>query len=268
MNCLLKSDFRKLFKGKSFWVCSIIILVLAIGLTFLYHAVYNLMIENMGYLGMEDILAIGGTEMTTSLFATNAWSNAQRFFGDSDIVTLLSVAMVLFITAEYAAGTYKNSISRGFSRTKIYLSKFIVSLFIMFVLSFLYLVPSSITAGILYGNWGNASVQTVVTVILVNLLELIAFTAFLTMLSFMIKSTGGAIALTLVLINIVPTILEVFNIIFENSNLSQYWPPSLLVQTSTFIDNGKIWIPIVVSLVYLAVSLFLGLFTFNKKDIK
>lgn len=265
MSRLLKSDFRKLFKGKSFWVCSIIILLLGIGLTFLFHAAYDLLISNMG---MGEILAMSGASVNIPFLSANAWSVVQTFFGDSDIVTLLSIAMVLFITSEYTAGTYKNSISRGFSRTAVYLSKFIVSLFIMFVLSLLYLVPAGVTAGILYGDWGSASVQTVVTVILINLLELIAFTAFLTMLSFMIKSTGGAIALTLVLISIVPTILEIFNILFENSNLSQYWPPSLLTQTSTFMDNGKIWIPIVVSLVYLAASLFLGLFTFNKKDIK
>lgn len=270
MSCLLKSDFRKLFKGKSFWVCSIIILFLGIGITFLYHAVYDFMSNSMTYFGMSmnDVFAMSGVDADMSMFPSNSWSAVQQLFGDSDIVLLLCIAMVLFITTEYTAGTYKNSISRGFSRTAIYFSKLIVSLFIMIVLSFLYLVPSSFVAAILYGDWGHATIGTVITVILINILELISITSLLAMLSFVIKSTGGAIALTLVLITLIPNILEILNILFEDSNLSQYWPPSLLIQTSTFVADGTVWIPIVISLVYLAVSLFLGLFTFNKRDIK
>lgn len=270
MNRLLKSDFRKLFNGKSFWVCSVIILLLGIGMTFLFHAMYDYMNSLVPYFDMDDVLAMSGTEADSAIgaFPTNAWGIVKTFFGDSDIILLLCIVMVLFITAEYTAGTYKNSISRGFSRTAIYLSKSTVSLFIMLVLTILYIVPSSFVAAGLYGDWGNAEPGTIITLILINLLELVSITSLLTMLSFTIKSTGGAIALTLVLLTLIPTVLQMLDILFEDLNISQYWLPSALARTDTFILNGTVWIPIVISLVYLALSLCIGLFVFNKRDIK
>lgn len=271
MSSLIKADFKKFSKGKSLLVCSIIALAIGIGMTFLYHAVYDMMQSYLGGIDIDELFVITGTsDLSTALsdFPTDAWSTVQSLLGDTTVILLLCIVITLFITTEYSAGTYKNSIARGYSRTAIYFSKLIVSLVAMAILTILYVVPSVFISNALYGSWGNADIGTVITTILIDILGLISVTVFLTMLAFVIKTSGGAIALTLVLIALVPSVLEIVDIINKDLNLSQYWLPSTLSLTSNFISGNTIWIPITISLCYLVVSLIIGLFVFNKKDIK
>lgn len=269
MSSLIKADFKKLFKGKSFWICSLITLVLGIGLTFLYHAVYDMLASKLNDMGMSPMIAMmGGMSAILSDFPASTWATVQILFSDTTIILLLCIVMVLFITTEYTAGTYKNSIARGFSRTTIYFSKLIISLVVMLILTVLYIVPSAFTANALYESTESVEISTIITTIFIDVLELVSITILLTMLAFVLNSTGGAIALTLFLMAIVPTILEIVDILTEDLKLSQYWLPSTLSLTSSFISNNTTWIPVTISLCYLAASLSIGLLVFNKKDIK
>ena len=123
MSNLLKYDFYKLIRSKSFYICTILSLFISVLTVYLSGYFYN----GTGY---------------------NLFKPYDSLMGISDglvsSVLLIIIAIVIFIPSDFSFGTIKNMISSGASRVNIYLSKLIVSCAMVFS----YLLVNMIFCGI------------------------------------------------------------------------------------------------------------------------
>lgn len=109
MKNLLKFEFHKLFKQKSFYICTIIMLVLSF-----FSILLNKSLANNPELNMAMPMV-----MSSLLTAVNS----------SNFTMICGIFIALFVCTDYDQQTIKNVYSRGFSRSKVYFAKYIVCFF-------------------------------------------------------------------------------------------------------------------------------------------
>lgn len=129
MSGLLKSDFYKLSKMKSFPICLLIVVALTVGSVFIQDYSAQFLGEGIVYNGSNQLLS--------------------TFAGDCKI--FIAIVVSIFAASEFGFGTIKNTASRGFSRISIYFSKLVVSCFIALMIQLVYSIAYTGTATILWG---------------------------------------------------------------------------------------------------------------------
>lgn len=275
---LLKSDFYKLFRMKSFYVCCIVAAAIAT-ITILLQSSVNNMMEEVGAVMESQIVTL-----------ENVLYNILSPSGDWFILIIIAVS--LFITIEYNAGTLKNIAARGFKRENIFLSKMIVCVVEAIILALIFAVVSIIAAIILLGIPSNGFSDNfwgeIFTVYGVDILILIGYTSFVAMIAYLIRTNGGTIAITLCVHYLVPTIIMMFNaaalmstetgessveVMMSYStnpygDIAYYWIGTLSGTVIESCRNGTIYIPILAALAYIVVTSTLGMLIFKKRDIK
>ncbi len=220
MGKLLKFEFRKLFRQKSFYICGAVLVGLILLSAFTMNMLMQLsdgMMESGGVsIGVDESLSFSGLYMmATSL-------------GGSDLSIVLAIFIALFVCGDYVNGTLKNVIAKGYGRVTIYASKYIVSVIAAFVLSFLCLV-----SGFLSGTafWGVGDISTLggvgnyISVILLQLLGVIAYTSVFFLISVLLKKTGGSIAVGIVGPLVITMIISLIDTATSKKSfeLADYW---------------------------------------------
>lgn len=281
MQNLLKSDFYKLFKMKSFYVCAIIAAAMAAISMFI-----SLQLNNM----MQSMSDTMGDMMTSQMVTLkNILPTIISPTGDWFILVIIGVC--LFITIEYNAGTLKNIAARGFKREYIFLSKLIVCVVEAFIITLCFAVSCVIFGfaflGVPTGGFGDGYFTELFIIYGVDILILIGYVSFIAMVAYLIRTNGGTIAITLCAHYLVPVIITMFNVVTimndtSDSDLEKmmsytsnqygqaayYWIGTLGGAVSESYHNGTIYIPILVALAYIVVSCAIGMSVFKKRDIK
>lgn len=280
MQNLLKSDFYKLFKMKSFYVCAIIAAVMAAISMFISSQVNNMMQS------MTD--TVGGMMMASqTVTLKNILPTMISPMSDYFIIVIISVC--LFITIEYNAGTLKNIAARGFKREYIFLSKLIVCIVEAFIITICFAV-SCVIFGLIFlpvGDFGNGYFTELFIIYGVDILILIGYVSLIAMVAYIIRTNGGTIAITLCAHYLVPIIISMFNVVTiindtsgsdidkmmsytsnQYGQIAYYWIGTLGGTVSESYHNGTIYIPILVALAYIVVSCAIGMSVFKKRDIK
>lgn len=280
MQNLLKSDFYKLFRMKSFYVCGIIAAVMAAISMFISSQLNNMMQS------MTD--TVGGMMMASQMVTLKSILPTM-ISPLSDYFILVIIGVCLFITIEYNAGTLKNIAARGFKREYIFLSKLIVCIVEAFIITLCFAV-SCVIFGLIFlpvGNFGDGYFTELFTIYGVDILILIGYVSFIAMIAYLIRTNGGTIAITLCAHYLVPIIISMFNVVtiindasdsdldkmisYSNNQYGQvayYWIGTLGGTVSESYHNGTIYIPILVALAYIVVSSTIGMLVFKKRDIK
>lgn len=255
MSGLLKSDFYKLSKMKSFPICLFIELALAVGSIFILD--YSAQYYDMG-------IPYNSSNQLLSTFAGDS-----KFF--------IAIVVSIFAASEFGFGTIKNIASRGFGRGGIYFSKLTGACVIALVIQLVYSVAYTGTATILWG-FGEISANywpETLKIIGLEILLTLAYTAVFVMVSMLIRQSGAAIAINLCItmqfVNLFVSLAQaglhkLFNI---EVALSDY----LLSTNAAALVNGQITNEMMtrslaVGLIYFAVFTVLGLWSFQKRDIK
>ena len=282
MQNLLKSDFYKLFKMKSFYVCAIIAAVMAAISMFISSQVNNMMQS------MTD--TVGGMMMASqTVTLKNILPTMISPMSDYFIIVIIGVC--LFITIEYNAGTLKNIAARGFKREYIFLSKIIVCIVEAFIITLCFAV-SCVIFGLIFlgtpaGGFGDGYFTELFTIYGVDILILIGYVSFIAMIAYLIRTNGGTIAITLCAHYLVPIIISMFNVVTiindtsgsdvdkivsytsnKYGQVAYYWIGTLGGTVSESYHKGTIYIPILVALAYIVVSCAIGMLVFKKRDIK
>lgn len=177
MSGLLKSDFYKLSKMKSFPICLLIVVALTVGSVFIQDYSAQFLGEGIVYNGSNQLLS--------------------TFAGDCKI--FIAIVVSIFAASEFGFGTIKNTASRGFSRISIYFSKLVVSCFIALMIQLVYSIAYTGTATILWG-FGEVSASywpETLKIVGLEFLLTFAYTAVFVMVAMLIRQSGGAIAINL-----------------------------------------------------------------------
>lgn len=151
---LMYSEFYKLRKSKSFYICGIVTIVfvlLVYGTFFLMDKAQQEHVENGSY----------GVTVTVENVEENApvWDSIeildveqQMFGGFAGII--IAVFSAIFVIGEYGNGAMKNITGKGYARWKIFLTKYIAT-GIAVILLLLFMVFAVVLFGIIFKGSGG-----------------------------------------------------------------------------------------------------------------
>lgn len=251
---LLKSDFYKLSKTKSFFICLCILLCLAVGYVFLSHYSYQ-------FVSSEP--HPGASELVAETFSANS-------------LIFSSIVVSLFVACEFGFGTMKNIASKGFGRTEIYLSKLIVSCVVSTVFLLAYSLASVATGSILwgFGSVGAGYWQEICQIIGLEALLNLAFTSVFVFFAALVRQSGGAIAINICLLSFASTMVQMGQMLLHylfkvEWDISQYLISSNIVVISQGnLNQETILRGLLVGVAYFVVTTLAGVWLFHKRDIK
>ena len=177
--------------------------------------------------------------------------------------------VALFATEDSASGTLKNIYAKGYTRSQVYFSKYVVSLIAV-------LIMSAVTVVFAYGYsnsiWGNdlEIADNVSAIFIGQLLGIAAYHAIFFAISTIFGKVGSAIALNIIgpmAVSLVFGLGDAF-IKSENTKLTSYWVDSLYSNFTASVSNQNILTTgIVLFAIYIGAAIFIGLFMNRKKEI-
>ena len=204
---LIKLQVRNLFKQKFYYICVILFLLMGPVLTFL------------GVFNTDGYSAIKIMPQIVSILT-------------GEISLLSTIIIALFCCLDFNEGTTKNIIARGYTRTQLLLSKYIVSLIgliTMYIISFIVIL-------ILFGMNGLEYEVGMGYTIINSVFSILSYTIFFTIMSFVLEKNGSAIIACLFAPSVIQTIFSLVDSKL-NIEISKYWITNV---SNEFTLNGTL----------------------------
>ncbi len=273
MTLLLKSDLFKLKRSLSFKVCLIVAFALGITMAVLYYFAWNAMqdkleetarmIAEMGDYGntIKDALAL--------MPQNDLWSYVNISLSDLNVLYITAVVVGVFVGSEYSMGTLRNPITRGFSRTKMYFSKLIVTSIASMAVIGLYTLGGTLAGMIMFGFSASVTAGEMLLTILCYFLLFLAVNSFYLMVVALTKKTGYSIAFSLIIPMLIMSLARVIKIGYADfDRISRLWVFDTIVSTQELVKSSEVYIPIIAAVVYFVLFTVLGLLLFRRQEIK
>lgn len=248
MGNLLKLEFTRLKRQKSFYICTIVMAALLCLSALTANALIN---ANPGV--AEDFSESGIASLINGL-------------NSSSFTLIAGIFVVLFVCEDYENQMVKNIFARGYSRKSMYFAKMVsvwASTTVMFVVvELVAFVLGTALFGV--GEMGDLKFLAVLGTQYVVAMANMAL-AFGT--ASVLRRNGGSIAgviLVPMLVNMVLGLADSF-LKIENFSLTGLWVPAFLTDISLLtVSTERMLTCLAASLVYIPVFIGIGLY-FNKK---
>ncbi|MDR3052776.1 MAG: ABC transporter permease [Coriobacteriales bacterium] len=254
---IIRSEFYKLAKARSFFICLALCAALAVFLGFAIQ---------MG------VAARGSSDGAAILSDISALVLLEQTLGQPFLPTLFAIFVSLFVSSEFHNGTMKNCVSKGFNRIQIYLAKLLVCGLAVLAMYAAHVIAAFIVGSVLWGfdPYGLATVSNVATLLLSEGLLFLAYAALFVLVSLWLRSVGASIAVNICASYLFPTLLMAANyIVGDTVTLSDYWISGNISALATLSpEPGAVVQGIVVGLAYLIGSTVLGSLLFRRQDIR
>ena len=254
MKSLLSFEMRKLGRQKSFYICTLVMVVMLILTGFTAN-----LIMNIG----QDVI---GEIDTSALTINSALDFVVQAIGNSSFAMVIGIFTALFVCADYELQIVKTIYARGYSRQSVYLAKMVVLWFassLMFVVVELFAFAFG---SVYYGVDGFNGIGFL-GILGAQYLVFLANTAFYYALCSVIKKVGLSIAACIFVPSIVNLLLTMVDSVLKLKGFSvaNIWVSSLLSNISSVTVDAK-WmiISIVAAVVYMLLFLIVGL-QFSKR---
>lgn len=260
MKNLLKSDFYRLFKSLSFYICTAVSVVLFGSAIFLLKMSFKLLASQ----GMNEPFPY-----------KDGLSYGLTAFTDGSLQIILAVFIAIFVTAEFSHGTMKNAVSKGFSKLEIYMSKLIVMSCAAFIMLLVTISVSTLTGTMVTGSFCGYLkdyIGDLLNTTGIELLLYIALSAVLVMLANTVRNLGGVIAIAIV--GVIMMEPKLFNLLeFVAKSKIEFSKFSLIYNIMSYAGITGIAVSdyirsVVVGIAFLAVTAAFGIFMFKRSDIK
>lgn len=249
MGNLLKYETRKLFKAKSFYICLVVIAV---------YLFISVLIQNLVYENLDEEFLARASLPTAAEFMQSALSS-----GIFSII--LGIFAALFVCEDYSDGTLKNIYGKGYARVSVYFAKFIA----VCIFALCACVVSWICGYVFGIIWFDAGTVTgnMVASLIAQIAIVAGYTAMFFAIAMVIRRTGGSIAACIVAPLIITLVLSLVDTFLDLDNFffTDYWLDGLLSSVSS--PDGKIVLSIVLSLIYGAIFLTIGMLINRKQEI-
>lgn len=242
MRRLITLELRKLFKQKSFYICTLAMIAI-VAVTMISSKIFFKMATG------EDVILKYGIDFLLSTPSTAYFS------------TIAGIFIVIFVCDDFEQSTIKNIYSRGFSRERVYLSKVASSLFaasLMFAIVSLFGV---ILGTAFYGVGDNISnIKLYVTFVA----QYIATMANMTLTIFfatILRKIGGSIATMIIAPTFVSLALALVDTALKLKSFSfvDYWLGAFATDTQSLdITATRLVVCVVGSLAYFVLLVFVG----------
>lgn len=194
-------------------------------------------------------------------------------FGSGVIEIIIGILVGALIAKEYSQGTIKNFLAYGKMREEFYLAKFVsMVIAVTIILAVMTILPTIVVT--LMNGWGQAfeisQLLGMIKTFVASVIAGSAVAALAMIIATLVKSNGATIGITVAIFIGIPTLAgflygiyswfdRVYEVLpFYNSALA----------TSIKAGNGDLLRSVIISLVTIAISLFVGIKIFKSQDIK
>ena len=194
-------------------------------------------------------------------------------FGSGVIEIIIGILVGALIAKEYSQGTIKNFLAYGKRREEFYLAKFVsMVIAVTIILAVMTILPTIVLT--LMNGWGQAfeisQLLGMIKTFVASVIAGSALSALAMIIATLVKSNGATIGITVAIFIGIPTLAgflygiypwfdRVYEVLpFYNSALA----------TSIKAGNGDLLRSVIISLVTIAISLFMGIKIFKSQDIK
>lgn len=194
-------------------------------------------------------------------------------FGSGVIEIIIGILVGALIAKEYSQGTIKNFLAYGKRREEFYLAKFVsMVIAVTIILAVMTILPTIVVT--LMNGWGQAfeisQLLGMIKTFVASVIAGSAVAALAMIIATLVKGNGATIGITVAIFIGIPTLAgflygiyswfdRVYEVLpFYNSALA----------TSIKAGNGDLLISVIISLVTIAISLFVGIKIFKSQDIK
>lgn len=194
-------------------------------------------------------------------------------FGSGVIEIIIGILVGALIAKEYSQGTIKNFLAYGKRREEFYLAKFVsMVIAVTIILAVMTILPTIVVT--LMNGWGQAfeisQLLGMIKTFVASVIAGSAVAALAMIIATLVKSNGATIGITVAIFIGIPTLARflygiypwfdrVYEVLpFYNSALA----------TSIKAGNGDLLRSVIISLVTIAISLFMGIKIFKSQDIK
>lgn len=256
---LIKANFYKVVRMKSFYVCAVLAII---------NAALQIMYLNSQFASFGDI--------SPAVFGYNGLRIGTQCLSSGMLFCTIFISML--IPQEFSLGTIKNIISSGKDRISIYFSQWIVSL----VVSVLYTVIPALV-GFILGNslWGYGEVSRsdyldTLRITGLMILAVFAMQSIFIMIGFLVRRSGATIAVSWVsMVGIGGFIIPIMDYLIEkfcnvqNFTFSKYWVQTYLQEfLSSHITMESLSLGIIVCVSTIVISSAVAIVSFVQRDIK
>lgn len=246
MGKLLRFEFAKIFTKKSTYVC------FAIALIFIGFLSY----VNIRFAGNTGLNLISGSEMMI------------RALSMANFVMLMGIAAALYVCDDYSNNVFKNVYSKGYSRSQVYMVKWIVSTVVtMLEAVFILLVGWAI--GQIFGKGESTYDGDFWTNICLLLLLVFALHAVYFMVAMATRMINFSVIFILVIPDMIILLLTGIMAIFgeEYIEFRKYWIDYYYQELSGgYIDNDIIRASLICGAVYTVIAIAVGLIANRRKE--
>lgn len=210
---LLKLEFRRLFRAKSLYICTVIALVMIV----ISAATTKMLLDIASSEEFNEAFGGAALQTPTSL-------SMLKTVLSSSLTTILAIFLSIFVTEDYASDTIKNVYAKGKSRDSVFFAKYISTLAASLIMLVLCAGFSFAAGKMLFGEYGTAGENYVGSLFA----ELVIFLAYVTIyftIAISIKKTGASIAISIIGPLLVSLFLSLGNAALnsETVDLSEYW---------------------------------------------
>ncbi len=247
MKNLLRFEFRKITRQKSFYVCFGIVF----GLIFLSALLLNTLQDS-------------ATEVVF-----NAAEFAKSALSSASFVMILGIFTALYVCDDYSNNTLKNIYARGYSRGEVYFSKYIASATVSLIMA-IFCMAFSFVLGAVIGGAEIAVDSHLIGNLLAQLAVILGYHALYFAVAMFFGKVGGSVAFNLVGPSLILTVLTLVTSLLkiESLSLGNYWLDSAMESLSSGSTDGSMPVKaVVMAAVYMGILLTGGYMLNRKKEI-
>lgn len=289
----IQAELYKLFKNRTFKVLIFVGILLSTLVIVMCSSVFEqtlsdslgnmpedqkqVIIEQMESISKSDSVVtpgqLGVQLQAKDIMNPTALEVYHSSFGSGVIEILTGILVAALMAKEYSQGTIKNFLAYGKKREEFYLAKFIaIVVAIAIILAVMTILPT--IAVTIMNGWGQAfEISQLLGMIKTFVASLIASSAVATLamiIATLVKSNGATIGITVAIFIGIPTfagflygIYPWFDRVYE---VLPFYNSALA--SSIKAGNGDLLRSVVIALITIAISLFVGIRVFKAQDIK
>lgn len=240
---LLRFEFYKLVRTRSFYICTGVAMLL-----FAMSAYLNVLLKD---------------QMGPLVIIMTRLSCAMTALASASVSMMLGIFISLFVCEDYSSGTIRTILARGYTRFDVYASKFMAVLAAAVVMAIAVILFACLL-GIFFFIGDEVSFGALqVRALLTQMICVIAMAALFYAVATMLQKTGSSIAFCVVVPMMLTLLLQLLDTALAEKEIvvSTYWIEGLLSNISAVEPSSHdINETFICSLVYLAVSLVGGWF--------
>ena len=251
MKNLLKFEFHKLFRQKSFYICTAIMFAFS----FLAALILEFLVSNSP-VDMSELI----------IKPASCWANLLTTIDNSNFILISSIFIAIFVCEDFSSGTIKNIYARGFSKTQVFISKLIVVVVAALIMFGLNLLFSLLVGLIFYG--ANSFDVKCIWILLSQIPLVLANTTLAFAISIVSKKIGPAIAISILGVMIISLLFTMVDAVLaiENFNISELWIEGMMTKLgSTAATTGEILSTLACNIAYIILFIIIS-FNINKKQ--